>query len=595
MTADMVTVFIILFVTVVLFVSDRVRVDIIALLVLLSLAWTGILSPGEAFSGLSGNAVLAMIAVMVMGFGISRTGMMNRLSDFIVSRTAGSETALRGTIGISVGLLSAFVQNIGAVALYLPALVGISRKSKISISRMIMPLGFAAILGGTLTMIASGPLIILNDLMMQNGLDRFSFFFVTPLGLILVVTGLVYFNTIGKKLLPRDGKKDEINYQQKLVDKWHLPSRIIKCRIKSGSPLIGMKREEVGLEERYGVYILAVNHEDETIYAPWRYTTFTENMNLAILCYQNRFGDFARKFHLEKVDEIRKFDELDREDRAGFAKIIITPHSSLKGKTIRQIALRKNYNVEPLILIQGDQEFKSDFSDTPLRSGSILIVYGTWRHIAQLNRTRDFTVLSPIRKEYFSAGKSLMALLCFLGAVGLALLGFNISLALFSGAVAMVLVRVISIEEAYQAINWKTVLLIAGLIPLGLAMEKTGAARFVAENLVGLLGSAHPVILLLAIAVLTTLFSLFMSNVAATVLLVPLVISLAPMVQVDPRILALFVAVCTANSFILPTHQVNAFLLSAGGYRNRDYLRAGGLMTVVFILVVVFATYWIYM
>jgi di/tricarboxylate transporter len=595
MTVDITTVFVILVVTILLFLTDRVRVDIIALLVLLSLAWTGILTPAEAFSGISSNAVLAMIAVMVMGFGISRTGVMNRLSDFIVSRTGDSENAMRATISVSVGILSAFVQNIGAVALYLPALFGISRKSRISLSRLIMPLGFAAILGGTLTMIASGPLIILNDLMLQNGLERFSFFSVTPLGLILLATGLLYFNTLGGKLLPPDLKKEEDDYQQKLIDKWHLPSKIIRCRVKPGSPLIGMKREEVHLEEKHGVYILAINQEEETIYAPWRYTTFTGDMNLAILGDEKKFNFLAQEFGLEKLDEISKFDELDREDRAGFAKFIVPPHSPLNGKTIREIALRKNYNVEPLILIQGNQEFKSDFSDTPLRSGGILIVYGTWQHVSQLNRARDLVVLSPIRREYFSPGKSLVALLCFLGAIILALLGFNLSLALFSGAVAMTLLRVISIEEAYRAINWKTVVLIAGLIPLGLAMEKTGAARLVAENLVGLLSGTHPLLLLLAVALLTTVFSLFMSNVAATVLLVPLVISLAPLVELDPRILALFVAVCTANSFILPTHQVNAFLLSAGGYRNRDYLRTGGLMTLIFVLVAVFATYWIYL
>lgn len=596
MTGDMITVFIILIITIILFVTDRIRVDVIALLVLLSLAWTKILTPAEAFSGLSSNAVLAMIAVMVMGRGIAKTGIMNRFSDIIVSHTSGSENKIRSVIGLSVGTFSAFMQNIGAVALFLPALIGVSKKAKISLSRLIMPLGFAAILGGTLTMIASGPLILLNDLMIQNGLEKFPLFYVTPIGLILLVLGLLYFNTFGKKLLPADNDGGGMDFQRQLIDKWRLPSSIVKCRINKGSPLAGMHRDDINTAKKYGVYILAIGREDEIIYAPWRYTVFEEEMRLCILYTDNEhLQAFADEFNLSIEENVDRFEDLKRSGSAGFAEIIIPPRSHIKGSTIRDIALRKNFNVEPVMLIQGNMEFKSDFSDAPLRTGSTLIVYGKWQHISVLEKTNDFVVLTQYQREDLRPGKSWLALLCFAAAIVLALFGVKLSLALLTGAVAMVILRVISIDELYNAIDWKTVFLIAGLIPLGLAMEKTGAAAYIARHLMTVLQDAHILVLLGAIGVLTTVFTLFMSNVAATVLLVPLVISLAPLIGADGRILSLFVAVCTANSFILPTHQVNAFLLSVGGYKNRDYMKAGGIMTIIFIIIAVLGIYFLYM
>ncbi len=595
MTGEMLIVFAILIATVILFIIDRIRVDVVAMLVLLALAWTRVLSPAEAFSGLSSNAVLSMIAVMIMGNGISRTGIMNKLSDKILSHTSTSEGKIRSTIGFSVGLMSAFIQNIGAVALFLPALTGISKKSHISLSRLIMPLGFAAILGGTLTMIASGPLIILNDLMLQSGLERFPLFYVTPLGIILLIAGLIYFNTIGKRFLPGRKKETAGNYQQELIDKWYLPSKIIKCRIGKDSKLIGLNRDEVNIARKFNIYILAISREDEIVYAPWRYTVFEEDMNLALLCADDTYKLFANEFSLEKIDELDRFEQLSKEDSAGFAEIIVPPRSHIDNKTIRDISLRKNYNIEPLMLIQGNTEFKSDFSDTPLKTGSTIIVHGTWQNISNLRNSGDFVILTPFEKKEFRPGRAWAGLICFLGAIILALLGVKLSLALFSGAVAMVLFKVISIDEAYSAIDWKTVFLIAGLIPLGIAMEKTGAAQFIAENIVNIFAGAHTIILLFVIGALTTLFSLFMSNVAAAVLLIPLIISLAPLMGADARILSMFVAICTANSFILPTHQVNAFLLSVGGYKNRDYIKTGGPMTVIFLIIAVFTTYYLYM
>ncbi|MDW7680441.1 MAG: SLC13 family permease, partial [bacterium] len=241
------------------------------------------------------------------------------------------------------------------------------------------------------------------------------------------------------------------------------------------------------------------------------------------------------------------------------------------------------------------EEIRGDFSDHEVIAGDTIIVHGLWEKISDLKAGSDFVVATPFVVEKKDQSKIWVASLCFLCAIGLALAGAPISMAFFTGAIAMVLTRVLSIQEAYQSIEWKVVFLLAGLIPLGVAMQKTGTAAFLAERVMTLVQGSHPIFIVLTVAVLATLFSLFMSNVGAIVVLAPLVMSMAEIGGLDPRPLALMAAVCAANSFILPTHQVNALLMSSGGYRNIDYFKAGGGMTLIFLIVVMTAFYFFYL
>ena len=264
------------------------------------------------------------------------------------------------------------------------------------------------------------------------------------------------------------------------------------------------------------------------------------------------------------------------------------------GKSLREISLRKTYGVEPIMLLSGDKKQRGDFSDEPLSPGDTIVVHGCWKSMVGFTEERTFVLTARPRRERDKGGHPLVALSCFLGAIVLALTGFPLSLSLLTGAVAMVLLRVIQIDEAYDAVEWRTVFLLAGLIPLGVAMDKTGAARFISLKLMQVLQGSHPLVLLTAVGLLSTLFTLFMSNVAATVLLVPLVMIMGKVSGLSPRGLAMLVAICASNSFLLPTHQVNALLMSPGGYRNADYLRAGGGMSLLFLVVAVGLSYVLY-
>ncbi len=596
MTPNIALVFAVLGITVVLFVTELLRVDVTAILIMVALPWLGLVTPTEAFSGLGSNAVVSIIAVMILGYGVDRSGVMNRITRPIMKLAGSSEIRLLGLVSGTVGLLSGFMQNIGAAALFLPAMLRISKRAKISISRLLMPLGFAAILGGTLTMVGSGPLIILNDLLRQRGQEPFGLFSVTPVGLILLVSGIAYFLTFGKRLLPKKKEGEETaGPQQELIDTWNLPCTIYQCNIPPGSKLIGKNREEALLCAKQGLHLLALAEGGDVVYAPWRYTRFAAGQALALLGEGAAFERFVENYDLKTDRQSSGFEDLQSSGNAGFAELIVPPRSPIAGKTIRQIALRLNFGIEPILLLgRGGDEAEGDLSEQVLRPGDALIVHGPWSAVKTAGDRRNFVLVTPIEYEQKDRSCPIRAMICFTGAITLAISGVPLSVGLLTGAVAMILFRVVPIDEAYRAVDWRTVFLLAGLIPLGIAMDHTGAAVYVASHLTHLLEGSHALVVLAAFAVLSTIFSLFMSNVAATVLLVPLVMTIGSNAGVSPRAVALLVAVSASNSFILPTHQVNALLMSPGGYRNADYLKAGGIMTIIFIVIAVSTIYFLF-
>lgn len=592
MTVEIALVLAVLVLAIILFATEAARVDVIALGILLVLPWLGLITAKEAFSGFSSRAVVSMGAVMVMGAGVDRSGLTRGLTRPVLAWAGSSTSRLMGAIMGAVGVLSAFMQNIGAAALFLPAVTRIARSGGMSVGRLLMPMGFAAILGGTISMIGSGPLILLGDLLAQKDLEPFGLFAVTPYGLLLLVLGIFLFAVFGRVLLPEGGAQDESSRTQRaLVDSWKLDTQIHELVVPAGSSIVGRSREEVDLKDGFGLHVIALEEMGEVLTAPWRHAHFAAGQTLAVLGSDENVARFVERYGLERRVTPQVFGELSGPDGGGFAEVLVSPRATVVGRAIREFALRRTYGVEPVVLLSGGEARTSDFSDQPLRAGDTLLVHGTWAKIAELGASHDFTVVSEAQKDDVDESRRWPAALCFAGAIALAIAGFPLAQALVTGAFAMVLLRVLSIEQAYRAIDWRTMVLIGGLIPLGVAMEKSGAAAYLAENVVSVVAGMHPLVVMLAVAMLATLFSLFMSNVAATVVLVPLVIDMGEPLGLDPRMLALLVAVSVSNSFLLPTHQVNALLMGPGGYRNKDYLRAGGSMTVLFLIAVVCALY----
>lgn len=586
----------ILAVTVFMLVLDVVRIDVVAILCMLALAWSGVLAPHEALSGFSSNAVVAMMAVMIMGRGVARTGLMDGFSRAVVKLAGAKRSKIVGLISVPVGLMSGLIQNIGAIALFLPGVLDIARREKIAPSAMIMPIGFAAILGGTLSMVGSGPLILLNDLLRGANLEPYGLLSVTPVGLVLLAVGISYFVLFGRFVLPSSQTAGQrLSEQEKLIEALQLPHQIQHYTIPPNSSLQGKTPEEADLWGEYQLNILGLSDNEHVEYAPWRETRFQAGQVLALLGGEEHSKRFAASYGLVRKEKTDRLAGLGDPGLAGFAEVIIPPRSAMIGQSIRQYSLRKRYAVEPIMVFSKGEGIRGDFSDHKVISGDTFIVYGLWEKINELKDNPDFVVATPFVTEQKTTSKALWAGVCFVLAIALAFAGSPISITFLTGAIAMVLMRVLSIQDAYEAIDWKVVFLLAGLIPLGLAMQKTGTAVFLAEQVMGLVQGTHPVFIVLSVAVLSTAFSLLISNVGAIVVLAPLVISMATIGNLDPRALALMAAVCAANSFILPTHQVNAMIMSVGGYRNADYFKAGIGLTVIFILFVVTIFYFFYL
>ncbi len=596
MDSSILIVLAILAVTVFMLVLDVVRIDVVAILSMLALAWSGVLEPREALSGFSSNAVVAMMAVMIMGRGVARTGLMDGFSRAVVKLAGAKKSKIVSLISVPVGLMSGLIQNIGAVALFLPGVLDIARREKIAPSALIMPIGFAAILGGTLSMVGSGPLILLNDLLRGADLEPYGLLSVTPVGLVLLVAGISYFVLFGRFVLPSTqtaGQRQ--SEQEKLIEALRLPHQIRHYTIPHDSSLHGKTPEEAGTWGEYQLNILGLIDDKHVEYAPWRETRFQAGQVLALLGGEDPIKRFAATYGLVRKEKTAGLARLGDPGLAGFAEVIIPPRSAMIGQSIRKYSLRKRHAVEPVMVFSKGEEIRGDFSDLEVISGDTFIVYGLWENISELKENPDFVVATPFVAKQKAPSKALWAGVCFVLAIALAFAGSPISITFLTGAIAMVLMRVLSIQDAYEAIDWKVVFLLAGLIPLGLAMQKTGTAVFLAEQVMGLIQGTHPVFIVLSVAVLSTAFSLLISNVGAIVVLAPLVMSMATIGNLDPRALALMAAVCAANSFILPTHQVNAMIMSVGGYRNADYFKAGIGLTVIFILLVVTVFYFFYL
>ncbi|MFN3367711.1 MAG: SLC13 family permease, partial [Exiguobacterium mexicanum] len=321
-----------------------------------------------------------------------------------------------------------------------------------------------------------------------------------------------------------------------------------------------------------------------------------EGQTLAILGTNEAVSRFAVDYELTVKPELEHFASLENEDESGFAEIIVPPTSPFIGKTLRDIGFRKNFRLEPLAIV-GNDGTQTKLEEVPFEAGMQLVVYGSWKDLINLRNGREVAVLSDVKAPELAPqqNKKKPALFAIAVSLGLVFMGFPLSLSFFTGALLMILLGVIPKEEIYPAIDWKTVFLLAGLIPLGTAFEKSGAAAYTANAIVNLVGGWSTLAILFIIGLITMFFSLFMSNVAATVLLVPLVLMMADTFSMDPIGLALLVAVSASNSFILPTHQVNAFIMGPGGYRNADYMKAGGIMSLLFLIVSVLMVYVLFM
>ena len=585
----------ILGVTVVLIVTEAFRIDVVAILAMLSLAWAGSITPQQARSGFSSNAVLAIIAVMIMGRGLYKSGITEKIASFILGVAGTGRRQIISTVSVTVGLMSGLMQNLGAAALFLPVMTGISKREKISISSLLMPMGFAALLGGTLTMVGTSSLIVLNDLLtaQSQGIEPFGLFAVLPIGLVLLVVGIGYFSLLGPYVLPSKREESESTSPgQKLLNVWGLSDTIYTFRIPKGSSLIGKSAEESQMGAQYNVNLLEVYDDEESDYDIWEHVRFGEGQYIVVQGQEEDVEAFKYAHDLKLTEEQDKAGG----SSGGYLEVVIPARSSLVGKTLREVPLRETYNAQVVLFFSGSEVIEEGLADRVIQAGDTLVLHAKWESLQFFKESEDFITVTPLEYELKKPEKAWFAVGTFAAAIGLVLsLDLPISIGFLTGALGMILGGVLTIEEAYRSIDWKVVFLISGLIPIGIAMQESGAASLIAETLVGVAQGLHPFLILFVLGILMTIFSLIMSNVAATVLMVPLVLEMAQSIPLSGQVLVLQVGLCAANSFILPTHHVNALLMTPGGYRVPDYLRAGSILSILFITVTTSMLYFLYL
>jgi len=599
LTTEIIIVFSLLGLAVLLFVFDLLRVDLVGILMMVALPLTGVLTGEEAIMGLSSNAVVSIIAVMIIGAGLNRTGIMNILAKKIITIAGKGETRIMVVISSTVSFISSFMQNIGAAALFLPATVRISQQLRIPVSRILMPMGFCAIIGGCLTLIGSSPLIMLNDLMESwweyntgdldgRPFEPFGLFAVTPVGIALLAGGLIYFALLGRFLLPKAGSGGEDDVASAAIRETYKDKidKGFELEVPQNFPV--MTLEQLQIRPKYLSTVVGIMKADggSKNLAPAKDSEIGPGDIIALVSKKDNAERLAMDLGWSISEGLNVFTEDISPANYAVLEGIIPPRSDLSGHTMAELDFRELYQVNALAIYRENEVLLEGIGNIKLQVGDALLLAGPWEKFHLLKKNSNLIFAEELKGEQTIPEKAGTALFFLALALVLAL-GFKVklSIALLTGAFGMILSRVIHIDDAYRSVDWMTIFLLAGLIPLGTAFEKTGAANYIALNLLAGLGDLTPLVLMVIVAVLTSIFSLVASNVGATVLMVPLAMNMALQIGADPKIMALTVAVAASNTFILPTHQVNALIMRPGGYKTKDYMKAGFGMSFLYLII----------
>lgn len=602
MTPDMIMTLIVLVFVIILFVFEWVRVDVVGIIMMVLLPLIGLVSAKQAFVGLSSNAVVSIIAVIIIGAGLDKTGVMNKVASPIIKLAGRSERRVMAFVSVTVGIISSMMQNIGAAALFLPATQRISKRMEIPISRILMPMGFCAIIGGTLTLVGASPTILLNDLMVLGGkkLESFGLFTQTPIGIALLCSAIIYFLVLGKFILPASkGEGDAGGISAILMRDYPGLEKAFELHVPD--TFDGPKSlEELSIRQNFLVSVIAIGDPASGMknLVPGRTDTISMGNNIVVMGREMNVRKLAEYMGWEVKESLEFFSDDLARTNAGLVETVVSPRSVLVGKTLEEVSFKEQYHVNPVAIYTGDRVYFAGLQHVRLKMGDAILLQGPWDrfHIIRNEpQPRALTFATPLEGEILRPEKARWAV--FWLAIALTQIIFfkiQLSVALMSGALGMIITGVLSVDEAYHSVDWMTVFLLGGLIPLGIAFEQTGTAAFIAKKVLEIIGTVSPITLLAVIGIMTSFFTLVISNVGATVLLVPLCMNMAVMAGGDPRMAALVVGLSASNTFVLPTHQVNALIMRPGGYRTVDYAKAGAVMTVVFLTVMLTMMYFFY-
>ncbi len=609
---DMLLTFAILAATILLFVFSKLRADMVAVLSLLALFLTGILSSGQALAGFADSTTLMVAALFIVGEGLARTGITARLGQFLMQQAGNSELRLLVVLMIGTAGLSAVMSNTGTVAMLMPAIVATAWRIGSFPSRFLIPLAFSANVGGLLTLIGTAPNIVVSDTLAASGEGSFGFFEFALIGLPVTAATILFMALIGRRLLPvrQTGVRplDLEGAVEAMADSYQLASKLFWLRVRNSSPLAGKTLAEAALGREYDVTVLVVDYAagselDDTRRERRRRLTRQQierlqgheelipraetriNAQDALLVKGTSVAveKLAVQYNLglQPVDpEKEHLTDLLLSQEIGVAEVVLTPRSDYIGLKLRDSQFAEKFDVQVITLRRGDKVLPR--KDTEMRFGDALLVRGEWSAIERLRReSRNFVVVGEpeaLSKQVVQlTSRSYIALATLLGMI--LLMVFSIVptvVAVLLAAVVMVLTGCLSIDTAYRSINWQTVVLIAATLPLSTAMQVTGGAELLANGLVSTVGAIGPLALMAGVFLLTAGLSQVMSNTATTVLVAPIVLTAALTLGVQPEAMMMMVAAGAASAFLTPiASPTNTLVFEAGGYTWGDYAKVG--------------------
>ncbi|WP_159120794.1 SLC13 family permease [Klebsiella pneumoniae] len=601
MNGELIWVLSLLAIAVVLFATGKVRMDAIALMVIVAFVLSGTLTLNEAFSGFSDPNVILIAALFIIGDGLVRTGVATKMGAWLVSVAGNSETKMLIYLMLTVAGLGAFMSSTGVVAIFIPVVLSVSARMNTSPSRLMMPLSFAGLISGMMTLVATPPNQVVNSELLREGLHGFSFFSVTPIGLVVLILGIVYMLAVRFMLKTdngdsaRDGRKRSTF--RDLIREYHLTGRARRLAIRPGSPMIGQRLDDLKLRERYCANVIGVER--------WRrFRRVIVNVNGVsefrardVLLIDMSASDVdLRQFCGEQMLEpmvLRGEYFADQALDVGMAEVALIPDSEMMGKTVREIAFRTRFGLNIVGMKRDGKAMDGSVVDEPLQLGDILLVVGNWRQIALLaKRGRDFVVLNmPVEVDDASPAHSQAphAIFCLVLMVALMLTDeIPNPIAAIIACLLMGKFRCINAESAYKAIHWPSIILIVGMMPFALALQKTGGVDLVVKGLMDVAGGEGPYLMLGCLFVMCAAIGLFISNTATAVLMAPIALAAAKSMGVSPYPFAMVVAMAASAAFMTPVSSpVNTLVLGPGKYSFSDFVKIGVPFTILVMVVCV--------
>ena len=601
MNGELIWVLSLLAIAVVLFATGKVRMDAIALMVIVAFVLSGTLTLNEAFSGFSDPNVILIAALFIIGDGLVRTGVATKMGAWLVSVAGNSETKMLIYLMLTVAGLGAFMSSTGVVAIFIPVVLSVSARMNTSPSRLMMPLSFAGLISGMMTLVATPPNLVVNSELLREGLHGFSFFSVTPIGLVVLILGIVYMLAVRFMLKTdngdsaRDGRKRSTF--RDLIREYHLTGRARRLAIRPGSPMIGQRLDDLKLRERYCANVIGVER--------WRrFRRVIVNVNGVsefrardVLLIDMSASDVdLRQFCGEQMLEpmvLRGEYFADQALDVGMAEVALIPDSEMIGKTVREIAFRTRFGLNIVGMKRDGKAMDGSVVDEPLQLGDILLVVGNWRQIALLaKRGRDFVVLNmPVEVDDASPAHSQAphAIFCLVLMVALMLTdAIPNPIAASIACLLMGKFRCINAESAYKAIHWPSIILIVGMMPFALALQKTGGVDLVVKGLMDVAGGEGPYLMLGCLFMMCAAIGLFISNTATAVLMAPIALAAAKSMGVSPYPFAMVVAMAASAAFMTPVSSpVNTLVLGPGKYSFSDFVKIGVPFTILVMVVCV--------